>query len=111
MHNLFPPLSAVQHNTLHIKIFRRCIKICGLHQPSLVPTGMPGATVGRAIGAAAVGVRGMGLAASVTSAIVYLRRLQQRRRHDVQICQEALVGIRVLATLVEGGLAMADEYE
>jgi hypothetical protein len=98
MHNLFQPLSAVQHNTLHTNIFLQCIKICGLHQTSLVLTGMPDATVGRAIGVAAAGVRGMGLAASVTDVIVYLRRLPQCGRHHVQICQDALVGIWVLAT-------------
>ena len=41
---------------------------CGLHQPSPVGTGMAGATVGRAMGAAAAGVRVMGLAAKGTAA-------------------------------------------
>jgi hypothetical protein len=33
LQNLFSPLQAVQHNTVHTDIFLECIMICVLHQP------------------------------------------------------------------------------
>ena len=41
---------------------------CGLHQPVLIRVVLPGKVAGRAMGAAAVGVRGMALAGTGTGA-------------------------------------------
>jgi hypothetical protein len=60
--------SSKRHNTIHFASTssRNVSCFCGLHQPSLVRTGRPGATVGRATSTAAVGVPRMGFAATGT---------------------------------------------
>ena len=43
---------------------------CGWHQPVLVRSGMPGNPAGRAMGATAAGIPEMGLAVTITGALM-----------------------------------------